>query len=136
MDKWEHQYRESLNASLTDGSYAIGEGKFKAVTGKSGYIDYLVEIRKFDYAVFKGPELQRLPSWGIKEYPEIFLITGVPVPEIVKPEVPVNQGLLAQIRQSEATYEPLTQQKMIDIINDLTFKSSDVLSATENKKKL
>lgn len=48
MEQWEVEYREDLNKKLKDGSYQIGNSGDRMIlhTGKSGYIEYLVSIRK------------------------------------------------------------------------------------------
>jgi hypothetical protein len=54
MELWEQEYREKLEAEIPDGYYKISNGdepdsngyKFCLGTGKGGYINYLVEIRK------------------------------------------------------------------------------------------
>ena len=45
-ENWEEEYREHLNEIVKDGSYNIGTSKFVCYTGKAGYIDFLVEIRR------------------------------------------------------------------------------------------
>lgn len=47
MEQWEKEYREQLELEIPNGAYEIGNGTdFIAVTGKDGYINYLVELRK------------------------------------------------------------------------------------------
>ena len=44
METWEKILRHELNELVPDGLYTIGEGEFKAQTGKGGYIEYRVEL--------------------------------------------------------------------------------------------
>ena len=44
METWEKILRHELEELVPDGLYTIGEGEFKAQTGRGGYIDYRVEL--------------------------------------------------------------------------------------------
>jgi hypothetical protein len=44
METWEKILRHELNELIPDGLYTIGKGKFRAQTGKGGYIEYRVEL--------------------------------------------------------------------------------------------
>ena len=149
MEQWEIDYRKVLSIELPEGLYTIGEAssdKLIAQTGKGGYIDYLVEVRKQSYEVFDRPalekrlqELTQIPEVGqleLSSFPDIFLKTGVPVPEQYKWETlkygtsdfEAGQGLLAQIEQGPAlTYESLTPRKVEEIITDLFHSTGNLM---------
>lgn len=45
--QWEIDYRNKLNEELQHGAYSIGvPGKITALTGKGGYIEYLVSLER------------------------------------------------------------------------------------------
>jgi len=46
MEQWEIDYREKLEKEIPHGYYEIGNDDFVALTGKYGYINYLVEFRR------------------------------------------------------------------------------------------
>jgi hypothetical protein len=56
MEQWEKDYRELLGKEIQPGMYEIGGPKFRGWTGKGGYIDYLVEIKRTVMG-YKLPEL-------------------------------------------------------------------------------
>ena len=145
MEQWEIDYRKELEETLGENLYQIGEGDFIAQTGKGGYIDYLVQIREQCHEVFdksalenRLQELTQIPEVGqleLSSFPDIFLKTGVLVPEKYKwaemrygtSDFEAGQGLLAQIEQNPAVaYKPLTVQKIEEIIRDFNFKGVEL----------
>lgn len=44
METWEKILRHELEELVPDGLYTIGKGEFKTQTGKSGYIEYRIEL--------------------------------------------------------------------------------------------
>jgi hypothetical protein len=46
MEQWEVDLRKKLNAELKEGAYDISNLDFKCVTGKQGYIEFEVALRK------------------------------------------------------------------------------------------
>ena len=150
MEQWEIDYRKELEETLGENLYQIGAGDFIAQTGKRGYIDYQVALRRQSYEVFGKPalekrlqELTQIPEVGqldLSSFPDIFLKTGVPVPDKYKWEVmdelfnfETNPGILAQIEQvpTEA-YEKLTPEKVEEIIKGLYA----TVPTSENQEKL
>jgi hypothetical protein len=43
---WEKNYRDLLNKELSEGYYDLSSDDFTLFTGKKGYIDYLVRVKK------------------------------------------------------------------------------------------
>lgn len=151
MEQWEIDYRTELEWKVNPGLYTIKVGDMVMQTGKGGYIDYLVEARKQEYNIFDKPaleerlqELTTIPEVGqleLSSFPDIFLKTGVPVPEQVKipliygtSDFEANQGLLAQIEQQDSTsvYQLLTLEKVEELMKDLYAP----VPATEDQEKL
>ena len=85
-------------------------------------------------------QISEVGQLELSSFPDIFLKTGVPVPEQV--EIPlvygtsgfeVGPGILAQIEQSSAaTYAPLTLGKLENILKDL----NATVPTTEDQEKL
>ena len=46
MEQWEVDLRKKLNTELKEGAYDISNLDFKCVTGKQGYIEFEVALRK------------------------------------------------------------------------------------------
>jgi hypothetical protein len=53
MEQWEIDYRKILNFELPDGIYQLGIDELVVKTGKKGYINYLVEIKRNEIAILK-----------------------------------------------------------------------------------
>lgn len=76
MEQWEIDLRARLDKEVPDGAYQIGSGKWIVWTGKLGYINYLVELRRhvknnqslieelkegdFDYHVLHADKLKEI----------------------------------------------------------------------------
>jgi len=45
-EDWKEKRKAELEATIPDGLYSIGDGSYVAMTGKSGYIQYLIAIEE------------------------------------------------------------------------------------------
>lgn len=65
MEQWEIDLRTKLDEEIAHGTYKIGGEKLCALTGKAGYINYLVELERYirmdAAAIIK--ELEDEKSW-------------------------------------------------------------------------
>lgn len=72
MEPWEIAYRKKLNKELHNGSFKLGgefPGDMILYTGKGGYIEYLVSLRKEMIKIgneFPPPEQKNLWDYLIK----------------------------------------------------------------------
>jgi len=57
MEQWEVDLRAKLQAELPDGAYEFGGGGVKGFTGKGGYIEFEVAMRK-EVRGFTRPNLE------------------------------------------------------------------------------
>lgn len=66
MENWEKEERERLDKEIPEGIYTIEGGKYLAYTGKNGYINYLIELKRFIKEINPYPgileQMEKVPA--------------------------------------------------------------------------